>query len=79
GIKALESLGVLETRRGVGIFVNAFSFEPLLDNLAYGLCGALRQIEEVLEIRRTLEVVLIGMGAHPIDGGAQLGDVLLAD
>ncbi|MBY5757570.1 FadR family transcriptional regulator [Rhizobium leguminosarum] len=60
GIKALESLGVLETRRGVGIFVKAFSFEPLLDNLAYGLGGALRQIEEVLEIRRTLEVGLIG-------------------
>lgn len=59
GIKALESLGVLETRRGVGIFVKAFSFEPLLDNLAYGLGGALRQIEEVLEIRRTLEVGLI--------------------
>ncbi|MBB4217935.1 DNA-binding FadR family transcriptional regulator [Rhizobium sp. BK212] len=60
GIKALESVGVLETRRGVGIFVKAFSFEPLLDNLAYGLGGALRQIEEVLEIRRTLEVGLIG-------------------
>jgi DNA-binding FadR family transcriptional regulator len=60
GIKALESLGVLETRRGVGIFVKAFSFEPLLDNLAYGLGGALRQIEEVIEIRRTLEVGLIG-------------------
>ncbi|MDE1996970.1 MAG: FadR family transcriptional regulator, partial [Rhizobiaceae bacterium] len=51
---------VLETRRGVGIFVKAFSFEPLLDNLAYGLGGALRQIEEVIEIRRTLEVGLIG-------------------
>jgi DNA-binding FadR family transcriptional regulator len=60
GIKALESLGVLETRRGVGIFVKAFSFGPLLDNLAYGLGGALRQIEEVIEIRRTLEVGLIG-------------------
>src|SRR4051812_18768296 len=60
GIKSLESLGVLESRRGVGIFVKAFSFEPLLDNLAYGLGGALRQIEEVMEIRRTLEVGLIG-------------------
>ncbi len=60
GIKALESVGVLESRRGIGIFVKAFSFEPLLDNLAYGLGGALRQIEEVIEIRRTLEVGLIG-------------------
>lgn len=60
GIKALESLGVLEARRGVGIFVKAFSFEPLLDNLAYGLGGALRQVEELIEIRRVLEAGMIG-------------------
>lgn len=59
GIKALESVGVLESRRGIGVFVKAFSFEPLLDNLAYGLGSALRQIEEVIIIRRTLEVGLI--------------------
>lgn len=59
GIKALESVGVLESRRGIGVFVKAFSFEPLLDNLAYGLGGALKQIEEVITIRRTLEVGLI--------------------
>lgn len=59
GIKALESVGILETRRGIGVFVKAFSFEPLLDNLAYGLGSALKQIEEVIIIRRTLEVGLI--------------------
>ncbi|HET8727784.1 MAG TPA: FadR/GntR family transcriptional regulator, partial [Alphaproteobacteria bacterium] len=58
-IKGLESLGILETRRGVGVFVKKFSFEPLLDNLAYGLGGTLRDVEEVLEIRRVLEVALI--------------------
>ncbi|MGH6858873.1 MAG: FadR/GntR family transcriptional regulator [Phyllobacterium sp.] len=68
GIKALESVGILETRRGVGVFVKAFSFEPLLDNLAYGLGSALRQIEEVLEIRRTLEVGLIGKTLQKITG-----------
>lgn len=59
GIKALESVGVLESRRGIGVFVKAFSFEPLLDNLAYGLGSALKQIEEVIIIRRTLEVGLV--------------------
>lgn len=59
GIKALESLGVVESRRGIGVFVKAFSFEPLLENLAYGLGDALKQIEEVITIRRTLEVGLI--------------------
>lgn len=59
-IKALESLGILETRRGIGVFVKEFSFKPLLDNLAYGLQDSLRDIEELREIRRVLETGLIG-------------------
>lgn len=59
-IKALESVGVLETRRGVGVFVKEFSFEPLLDNLAYGLQASLRDVEELREIRCVLETGLIG-------------------
>jgi DNA-binding FadR family transcriptional regulator len=58
-IKALESVGVLETRRGVGVFVKEFSFQPLLDNLAYGLQGSLRNVEELREIRCVLETGLI--------------------
>lgn len=58
-IKALESLGILETRRGIGVFVKEFSFQPLLDNLAYGLGTGLRDIEELREIRRVLETGLI--------------------
>jgi DNA-binding FadR family transcriptional regulator len=58
-IKALESVGILETRRGIGVFVKAFSFDPLLDHLAYGLRGALREVDELGEIRRVLEVALI--------------------
>ncbi len=58
-IKALESLGILETRRGVGVFVKEFSFAPLLDNLAYGLQASLRDVEELREIRRVLETGLI--------------------
>lgn len=58
-IKALESLGILETRRGIGVFVREFSFAPLLDNLAYGLGDRLRDVDELREIRRVLEVGLI--------------------
>jgi DNA-binding FadR family transcriptional regulator len=58
-IKALESIGILETRRGVGVFVKEFSFQPLLDNLAYGLQASLRDVEELREIRRVLETGLI--------------------
>jgi len=58
-IKALESLGILETRRGIGVFVKEFSFQPLLDNLAYGLGDTLRDVEELRDLRRVLEVGLI--------------------
>jgi len=58
-IKALESVGILETRRGVGVFVRKFSFQPLLDNLAYGLQASLRDVAELLEIRRVLETGLV--------------------
>lgn len=59
-IKALESVGVIETRRGIGVFVKEFSFKPLLDNLAYGLQDTLRDVDELREIRRVLETGLIG-------------------
>jgi DNA-binding FadR family transcriptional regulator len=59
GIKALESVGVLEVRRGSGVFVKAFSFEPLLANLTYGLGGVLEQIEDVIAVRRALELGMI--------------------
>jgi DNA-binding FadR family transcriptional regulator len=59
GVKALESLGVLEMRRGVGAFVKAFSFEPLLANLTYGLGDTLTQIADVIAVRRGLDVGMI--------------------
>ena len=58
-IRGLESLGIVESRRGIGVFVARFSFAPLLDNLAFGLREAVREIAEMLQIRRALEVALI--------------------
>jgi DNA-binding FadR family transcriptional regulator len=54
-VKALESLGILETRRGSGLFVQDFSFEPLLDNLPYGLLFDLQQLADLMAVRRVLE------------------------
>jgi DNA-binding FadR family transcriptional regulator len=79
-VKAMESLGILETRRGSGLFVRAFSFDPLLENLLYGLLFDLRELAELLEIRRVLETGLVGsaMRAMPCAAVESLGMVVTA-
>jgi DNA-binding FadR family transcriptional regulator len=62
-IKALEALGTIETRHGVGAFVRAFSFDPILDNLAYGLQTGNSSILELLEVRRQLEGAFVEVAA----------------
>lgn len=54
-VKSLESLGVLEARTGVGLFVRGFSFDPLLENLAYGLRIGSKDLRDIFEIRYHLE------------------------
>jgi len=58
GVKRLESLGVLEARPGAGLFVRPFSFEPILDNLAYGLFVNSKQFVDLLDVRAYLETAL---------------------
>lgn len=59
-VKSLQSLGVLESRHGSGLFVRAFSWDPLLDNLAYDLMKDVRALAELLDIRRILELGMVG-------------------
>ncbi|MDQ7905700.1 FadR/GntR family transcriptional regulator [Phytohabitans sp. ZYX-F-186] len=58
-VKALESTGVLETRRGSGVYIRDFSFTPLLDHLPYGLMQDQRALRELAALRKTLEAALI--------------------
>ncbi|MEO3793018.1 FadR/GntR family transcriptional regulator [Nonomuraea sp. B10E15] len=58
-VKALESTGVLETRRGSGVYVCHFSFTPLLDHLPYGLMQDHRALRELVALRKTLEASLV--------------------
>jgi DNA-binding FadR family transcriptional regulator len=53
-VKALESLGLLEVRRGSGLIVREFSLQALLENLSYGHFD-LAELVEIMEIRRVLE------------------------
>lgn len=64
GISALESMGVVEVRHGRGIFVGAFSFDPLLEHLPYGLMVDNIRLREVLQVRQALEAGLIEEAAR---------------
>jgi DNA-binding FadR family transcriptional regulator len=54
-VKGLESLGILEARPGVGLFVRSFSFDPILDNLAYSVGYDRNSVTELLYVRKQLE------------------------
>ncbi|TDD94264.1 FadR family transcriptional regulator [Jiangella asiatica] len=58
-VKALESTGVLETRRGSGVYIKDFSFAPLLDNLPYGLMQGRRALGDLVALRKALEAGMI--------------------
>jgi DNA-binding FadR family transcriptional regulator len=58
-VKALESLGVLESRSGVGLRVRAFSLQPLVENLGYGIELDDASLLELLHVRRQLEAGFI--------------------
>jgi DNA-binding FadR family transcriptional regulator len=58
-VKALESLGILETRPGRGLYVRPFSLDPILDNLAYSLLFDRQIIVELLDVREQLEAGLL--------------------
>ncbi|MEO3749989.1 FadR/GntR family transcriptional regulator [Streptomyces sp. B6B3] len=77
-VKALESTGVLETRRGSGVFVKDFSFAPLLDNLPYGLMQGSRALGELVALRKALESAMIGdaMRALTPESAAALREAL---
>ncbi|MGH8793696.1 MAG: FadR/GntR family transcriptional regulator, partial [Stackebrandtia sp.] len=57
--RSLESLGVIETRHGKGLYVGSFSFDPILEQLPYMLLLDDVAFSEVLEVRHALEEHLI--------------------
>lgn len=59
-VKSLESLGLLESRHGSGLYVRKFSWDPLLDNLAYDLMQDISNLADLLEIRQVLELGMVG-------------------
>jgi DNA-binding FadR family transcriptional regulator len=62
-VKALESLGLLEARPGIGLVVRPFSLHPLLDNLAYSILFDRvdrGMVVALLDVREGLESAFVG-------------------
>ncbi|MFL9947212.1 FadR/GntR family transcriptional regulator [Paraburkholderia agricolaris] len=60
-MKSLESLGVVESRHGEGIYVKAFSFDSIIDNLPYAFIADGHSLRDLLEVRAAIE-----LGAVPV-------------
>jgi len=58
-VKALESLGVLKTRRGSGIYVREFSLDPLLESIQYQFLFDLQELRDFIQVRVVLELGMI--------------------
>jgi DNA-binding FadR family transcriptional regulator len=54
-LKALENVGILEARHGVGNFIKEFSYDAILENLPYSLETDVHSFEEIIEVRECLE------------------------
>lgn len=59
GLKALESLGIIQTRHGEGVFVAHFSFDPIVHNLPYSIAAQGSSLRDLLEVRAALEVGML--------------------
>jgi DNA-binding FadR family transcriptional regulator len=58
-LRALEALGVVETKHGVGTFVRAYDFAPILDNLSYSLLFGRDSLQEIVQVREAMEIGLL--------------------
>lgn len=65
--RSLQTLGVIEAQPGNGLFVAAFSFRPLIEQLPYGLADSTRAIDEILTAREAMEVGLMPAVARTED------------
>jgi DNA-binding FadR family transcriptional regulator len=77
GLKALESLGIIRTRHGEGVFVAHFSFDPILHNLPYSIAAQGSSLRELLEVRCALEVGMMAQVVSRISPSdiAELRDI----
>ena len=67
GLRSLESLGLIYSRRGEGRYVRGFNLDPILENLHYSLLFDTEDAREMIEVRERLEVGFIGAAVAAMD------------
>ena len=58
-LRALEALGIVEVRHGVGRLILLFSFKAILEALTYGVAFPTETLAEIFGIRKALDVHFI--------------------
>ena len=58
-VRTLDAVGIVEVRNGKGVFVRSFSFSTLAHHLPYGLEFYSDDVDELVEMRRLLEVYAV--------------------
>jgi DNA-binding FadR family transcriptional regulator len=59
-IRSLEAVGIVYVRRGVGVFVERFSFRRMLASAPYEQLLDVEELCQILQVRRAVEVGVIG-------------------
>jgi len=82
-MKSLGTIGVIETRHGLGSFVGHATLAPLIAGMAFNLVQSInhdtRTLRELLQLREILEVGLVGRatGQHTPEQLARLEELVL--
>ncbi len=66
-LRSLQSLGVIDSRRGDGHYVRGFNLDPIVENLQYGILFDANDVKEVLVIRERIELAFIQDAIEAMD------------
>ena len=67
GLRSLESLGMIYSRRGEGRYVRGFSLDPILQNLQYSMLFDAEDMLQMIEVRARLEAGFIPAAIAAMD------------
>ena len=77
-IKSLQSLGIVEVRRGDGLYVREYNMDPILETLTFSMRSDPVRFQELLQVRIWLETAVIREAVQEIndEGIAELTAIM---